>query len=494
MKPITTQTQAKAVEFLKHCNEYAQQANDKKAFTEWQAENKEKMLDCLYLLEGGLVGYTFEDALTEAEVIKAFSEINTTVARFICIYPDIAQSQVKATISAITKVEFLEANQHGKVKFEESQEGFEAYIRQRLQGNLLALYIKKLVKDNKIDEFIERRALAYNNVIPNKVSKFVYPNDAIAKAIIKACKDGFAVDKLDIFEGKNKKKEIHSFAWVNDAKILEALRKNNVNISLFDEMVMNACISHYFAGNEFVPFSSIYKLITGQKQISEEWLKEFKHSVRTLMYIPFTIDVEDVFLSFYGGTLKKREGPLLPAVIDTVSINNNITEGVKITSEPPLLTIAKAKTNSKNNNQLQEIPASLLNIEGVKRNNPQTATVIYCLLKRIKDMAHTVMSKIIVVHQLMIDTGYPVNRKKRLIELTLQCFYEWIGKGYIKGVTYLDKGDTPLLGIEATSKGLCLVKYKNGKKKTRSLLKKPPTAEAVRQIEKIKIIPKKLLV
>jgi hypothetical protein len=111
------------------------------------------------------------------------------------------------------------------VKFEESQEGFEAYIRQRLQGNLLALYIKKLVKDNKIDEFIKRRALAYNNVIPNKVSKFVYPNDAIAKAIIKACKDGFTVDKLDIFEGKNKKNLCSSDSACDDCLSACGLRR-----------------------------------------------------------------------------------------------------------------------------------------------------------------------------------------------------------------------------------------------------------------------------
>jgi len=471
--------QQEALAFLKQCNEKARTSTDKAAFDEWLANNKIKILDALSAVESGLTGQEHNEQITIGEIARLFNELNQTIIDFISLYPEVAQERIKAFIDSITKKDFLEANKDSMVRFEESAEGFRVYIAARLKRNLLAVNVDAILQKNDISAYIYERSTIFSNDY-NKPDKIKYANDKFAKSFRKEINKAIEniLPEISLYEAKLKRKTINSTIAI-PTEVLEILREKDIKLTARDELIIILCLTQVINGNKTFTKGSLYQLATGQSssnKLTKDWQDSIDECLSKVRYIPFKYNLGYVVNSLYDKEYDARfeiEDVLLYTKKITAYINNKrVGDCICIPSEPALLTIAKSKISKKGENQIQQYSCGLVNIQGLQRYSLDNTVFIHYLLRRIKDMNHSVMSRIILIDTAIAETEYNAKRK-RVVELMALCFYSWAMEQFIKGATFMDKNNQPLFGIECKGGNMYKATYAKGKK-SYSRLKMPP--------------------
>ena len=166
----------------------------------------------------------------------------------------------------------------------------------------------------------------------------------------------------------------------------------------FDLDVANVCMSEWEAGNRYVTYSTIYRSLTGKigesdATPSKDQLAKIKHSLKKLMSVRVTIDLEQICikLNYNNGKPIKFSDKIIPARFVDYTINGQKTGVIELTAESPLLKTAKLK-----NNQIISYDMALLNIPNQK-NTPLNIALKHYALRRIIEvithrtkMAHTI--------------------------------------------------------------------------------------------------------
>jgi hypothetical protein len=383
------------------------------------------------------------------------------------------------------------------VRFEESAEGFRAYIAARLKRNLLAVNVDAILQNNDISAYIYERSTIFNKDY-KKPTEIKYANDKVAKSFRKEINNAIEnmVPEIPIDEVQTTKRKKITSTITIPIEVLEALKAKGINLTAKDELVMNLCITQYLNGNKVFTKRSLYQLATGQSannKLPKDWQESIDKILEKLSIIPFKYNLGYVIKSLYDkdydASLEIRASLLYTETLNAY-INNRLIDGcVYMPSEPPLLTISKAKKNKNGNSQIQQYSCDLVRIEGLQHYTMDNTVFIHYLLRRIKDMNHSVMSRIILIDSAIAETEYNAKRK-RVVELMALCFYSWEMKQFIRGATFMDKNSKPLLGIECKGGNMYKVTYTKGKK-SYSRLKMPPAEidlPNVRTVSKVEIM------
>ena len=201
---------------------------------------------------------------------------------------------------------------------------------------------------------------------PNdEVSKFMeenkqlYPTKELVIATDKMKKNIFNPTKQSTARGiiEDKKSKI-----VTPLNIQFSAEKNN--ITAFDELVFDVCISEQFKGNKFTTPAIIHRAMGGSKtKITAKDKDKILSSVRKLAttFIDFDITETCKHFNYNDGIGIKYSGSLLPCEYITVSVNGWTDSAViHFLRDSPLLNVAKIK------NQFATCDISLLDVPNIR--------------------------------------------------------------------------------------------------------------------------------
>lgn len=181
----------------------------------------------------------------------------------------------------------------------------------------------------------------------NEKSLQIYPSKKIFMGSDKMKKRIFdAVDDeevRDVRENKSKRREIITPLEMHFTEEFKAEK----NLTAFDELVFDCCISEQFAGNEYTTPAIIHRLMGGSKtNFSPAEKEKILNSVRKLSCGWIKFDISEVCKEFgyNDGAEYKYHGPIMPAEYVTRTINGRVdSAAIHFLRQSPLLDVAKIK-------------------------------------------------------------------------------------------------------------------------------------------------------
>ena len=200
-------------------------------------------------------------------------------------------------------------------------------------------------------------------------------------------------------------------------------------LTRFDSDVANVCISEWEAGNRYVTYSTIYRTLTGKVGESDAnpskiQLAAIKHSLKKLMNVQLEIFFYDACekLGYNNGEKKYIKDKIIPARFVDCTINGQKTTVIELTTESPLLTIARLK-----NNQIISYDVELLNIPKQK-NTPLNIELKHYAIRRVmetkahpKQMSPAITFADVLEKCRIADAD---NKKKHRVRESLKAVFE----------------------------------------------------------------------
>lgn len=152
------------------------------------------------------------------------------------------------------------------------------------------------------------------------------------------------------------------------------------NLTSFDELVFDICVSEQDAGNEFTTLAIIHRAMGGSKtNFTAKEKDKILWSIRKLATTWIKFDCTNTFKKFgyNGGAEFKYNGYLLPAEYVSKKIGGHTDDAIiHFLRRTPLLDVAKLK------GQFVTCDAALLNIPNIK-NTELVLTIKSYLLRRV---------------------------------------------------------------------------------------------------------------
>ena len=156
--------------------------------------------------------------------------------------------------------------------------------------------------------------------------------------------------------------------------------KDKKNITAYDELVFDICLSEQFKGNEFTTPAIIHRAMGGSKtNFTAKEKEKILQSVRKLATTYIDFDITDICKKFgyNNGESYKYSGYLLPAEYITKTINGQVdTAVIHFLRKSPLLDVAMFK------GQFITCGVSLLDVPNI-RNTEIILSLKGYLLRRI---------------------------------------------------------------------------------------------------------------
>lgn len=229
-------------------------------------------------------------------------------------------------------------------------------------------------------------------IYPSKMR--VIPNDHISKKFFNLSSINF----INLINGfKAKVAEKINYKDVGDICSAFTIRvADGFTVSepfdLYDCAVLSVCISEWNEGNRYTTPSIIYRNLTGKIQDydaapSKNQYSEILQSVKKLMRIQGTFDLSEICenLGYNEGHPITLISNILPCqILKNTKFNGCLrTDVIHLTSEPPLLSIAKLK-----NNQLITFDAKLLNIPRQQNTRLNIMIKTYVMIRIAEIKSH----------------------------------------------------------------------------------------------------------
>lgn len=152
------------------------------------------------------------------------------------------------------------------------------------------------------------------------------------------------------------------------------------NLSAFDELVFDICISEQFNGNMFTTPAIIHRAYGGSKtNFTANEKDKIMHSIRILRSTDIDFDMSDIckLFGYNSGKQFKYSGSLLPSESITATVNGQTDSAViHFLRSSPLLDVAKLK------NQFTTCDIALLDIPNIK-NTETVLSIKGYLLRRV---------------------------------------------------------------------------------------------------------------
>lgn len=280
-------------------------------------------------------------------------------------------------------------------------------------------------KDIDIKEAKKTTANAENIIIPKTAALLL---DKITK------------NALDVQTQQGKQKLRIALDANKEDLVLVALEnlETELRLTYFEQMTLEAVISLLEKGNIFIPYASIYKVMTGGKRASSAGKEQIRNSLWKLRSTSLNAQFQKP--KKIKGTkteLKQYQGYILAADEMTLVVKGKETQGIRIIEKPWFYLWAKES------GQIQRVPLSLLAVD-VGRGKNSELILNYLLrrieiIKRRKGDNHTGTNKILLstIIEKTSDREYKGatarNHKANVVRIVKKALDQWQKEGYIQG-------------------------------------------------------------
>lgn len=225
-------------------------------------------------------------------------------------------------------------------------------------------------------------------IIP--ANKMVLPNDKFAKNLFNYSQDEYII----VLENGGEVVEVKKFPKVGEIVSEYEIKlindySNTLPLTMFDKVILTACISEWCKGNKVTTPSIIFRHITGNDNSynikpSPEMEQAILDSVKKMMCTQVTYEMDSAckHLKYNNGQTFKVTAPILPCQYSTgIAVCGQETKNViEFYKESPLLTIALAK-----NKQVLSFEKKLLNVPK-QHNSVDSISVKHYVVQRVLEI------------------------------------------------------------------------------------------------------------
>ena len=225
-------------------------------------------------------------------------------------------------------------------------------------------------------------------IIPS--NKLVMPNDKFAKDLFNCSHDEYAI----VLQNGGEVVEVKKFPKVGEIvspyeiKLLGGY-SDTLPLTMFDRVVLTACISEWCKGNKVTTPSIIFRHITGNDngyniKPSPEMERAILDSVNRMMCTQVTYGMDSAckHLKYNNGQYFKITAPILPCQYSSgIAVCGQETKNViEFYRESPILSIARAK-----NKQILSFEKKLLNVPK-QHNTIDNISVKHYVVQRVLEI------------------------------------------------------------------------------------------------------------
>ena len=219
--------------------------------------------------------------------------------------------------------------------------------------------------------------------IQKKLNKITSPNDKLVKKIFNLpdyeWQDAITLGAtIRITEKVLRGKKIQTRFEIEGIGSVEIAR----SLDEYDRAVLDACISAYAAGFEFITVDALLKVLTGSKHKDAPYpaqKADFLESVDKLMSTLIKIDFSDTREKMYSAAEPKLVSNILPCEYLNLKVNGQSATVIHFLAESPIMKIARWKK------QIITYPVELLAVPNLN-NTLLVVTIKFYLIRRVLEI------------------------------------------------------------------------------------------------------------